>query len=792
MNSEILEEVKAFLKIGNQSVKKLQWCFNETRQSYEDKVLKMQELYEKLDWHDSMPSVENTLNEVSAYIKNEVSGILESLSHYRSSEPPQVYTSAKKALEEFKQSDRKLKNAREKLNTVKLEYLTATCKAKKANKVVKLEDDPQRVALAEKNASQMKAQAEKALEVYFAAFAEEKKLYSEHETAKKLLVESCKNTEETRIDSIKELVKKFVDSKKKLCLRSLESLNNLESKISQLDTHNNVNFFEDKLLSKIEPPEKAKWVSYEEWKKELSEEDKNSFGEKDYVVSESGYTPLENNTEMIKTVVNWMVPKRRRLSFNSSNSSQVTQESSEDEAPNQESLLSKVSSALQTKELRKIFTEALYVRKHYSLLEKEHILRLAGLVTSMLTHMISNDEHDTVVFYAVVELSHTFYCLDPHKKHLYHFISQHPIFNQKEMWLQTFELLVLNRVYDEKQNFYKNKSRLKKIGVKVNKDPYYKKFSLEKTEQNAGLMLLTQFAFYMVNLKVPLRVSYEVVSSGAQSTKLPFNKVFSLVTDLHSIHTRPVITSKTQPKSTQQRCKEKAKYGQNLALGLASEFLAKQDFLPLLLVEREWHNSLKLQLLSKCLLEEPNTTLRRCYWAEVLTYSDCVAYSEIKTKLQEDKNSIKQVEEVIAMDVLRSYSGRTDVDSELIENVLKAYAYYNAEVGYCQGMNYLAGTLNLVFKEEEQVFWAMCGLIKKFKMEELYCEELPRLKFFFYTLDRLIGNCQPCLRSTLNAEMVSSSHFCSSWLITLFGSLLNKNPELLLKLWDYFLSVSFT
>lgn len=45
-------------------------------------------------------------------------------------------------------------------------------------------------------------------------------------------------------------------------------------------------------------------------------------------------------------------------------------------------------------------------------------------------------------------------------------------------------------------------------------------------------------------------------------------------------------------------------------------------------------------------------------------------------------------------------------------NVLKAYANYDNEVSYVQGMNYLAGLLLFYIPDEEQVFWCLHKLLQ--------------------------------------------------------------------------------
>ena len=138
------------------------------------------------------------------------------------------------------------------------------------------------------------------------------------------------------------------------------------------------------------------------------------------------------------------------------------------------------------------------------------------------------------------------------------------------------------------------------------------------------------------------------------------------------------------------------------------------------------------------------------------------------------------------MDAGRCYNGREDMPRETLVEILSSYASYAPHVGYCQGMNYIAGTLFIYLQDEAQTFAVLAGLIEKYNMESLLNEDLYRLKLYFYMMDRLIGVFLPMLHKHFRDEMINSAHFSSSWFITLFSSIYE--PPLLLKFWDMFLA----
>jgi len=85
------------------------------------------------------------------------------------------------------------------------------------------------------------------------------------------------------------------------------------------------------------------------------------------------------------------------------------------------------------------------------------------------------------------------------------------------------------------------------------------------------------------------------------------------------------------------------------------------------------------------------------------------------------------------MDVQRSFhSLRHIMKPENLNNILRTYAYFNPEIEYCQGMNFVAGFLFLVFRDEEVTFKTLMKLAEQYDMVNLYKKELPKLKMFFY------------------------------------------------------------
>lgn len=97
------------------------------------------------------------------------------------------------------------------------------------------------------------------------------------------------------------------------------------------------------------------------------------------------------------------------------------------------------------------------------------------------------------------------------------------------------------------------------------------------------------------------------------------------------------------------------------------------------------------------------------------------------------------MDEMINMDVQRSFTKLKSLDPQVLTNILKTYAFFNPEIEYCQGMNFVAGFLYLVFNDEEIAFKALHEVVERYEMTELLNSELLKLKLFFYQFDRLLS-----------------------------------------------------
>jgi len=143
----------------------------------------------------------------------------------------------------------------------------------------------------------------------------------------------------------------------------------------------------------------------------------------------------------------------------------------------------------------------------------------------------------------------------------------------------------------------------------------------------------------------------------------------------------------------------------------------------------------------------------------------------------------------------RQHGGRDLVPERVVDavggqaslrRVLKAYSVYDREVGYCQGMNFLAGMF-LTLMPEEEAFWLMVSVMNEqpCKMRGLFGEGMKETHLVLYVAEKLIQQFLPKLNKHLEREHVHITMFATQWLLTQYTS--SFKFDLVTRVWDSFL-----
>jgi len=81
------------------------------------------------------------------------------------------------------------------------------------------------------------------------------------------------------------------------------------------------------------------------------------------------------------------------------------------------------------------------------------------------------------------------------------------------------------------------------------------------------------------------------------------------------------------------------------------------------------------------------------------------------------------VEDEILKDLPRTHTGKRVKEEEgynLLQKLLRAVASIHPQVGYCQGMNYVAGTLLELLEDEDDCLLVLLFMLDKRQMKNLF------------------------------------------------------------------------
>eukprot|EP00930_Biecheleria_cincta_P045169 TRINITY_DN3113_c0_g1_i1.p1 TRINITY_DN3113_c0_g1~~TRINITY_DN3113_c0_g1_i1.p1 ORF type:complete len:469 (-),score=85.33 TRINITY_DN3113_c0_g1_i1:575-1981(-) len=143
--------------------------------------------------------------------------------------------------------------------------------------------------------------------------------------------------------------------------------------------------------------------------------------------------------------------------------------------------------------------------------------------------------------------------------------------------------------------------------------------------------------------------------------------------------------------------------------------------------------------------------------------------------------------ELIGLDAARTFPslrGKPEAPQPgSLRRMLGAYAVHRPSVGYCQGMNYVAGLLLVMSSQcEEEAFGVFVCLMDNFGLAGFYHRSFDLLIPFVRACECLLERQCPCLKKHLESQDVFSSMYIHEWFLTLF---LNSGPLLhVLEIWD--------
>nr|CAG8437982.1 12142_t:CDS:10 [Entrophospora candida] len=144
--------------------------------------------------------------------------------------------------------------------------------------------------------------------------------------------------------------------------------------------------------------------------------------------------------------------------------------------------------------------------------------------------------------------------------------------------------------------------------------------------------------------------------------------------------------------------------------------------------------------------------------------------------------------DVIERDINRCYPDHiqfrkeTGSGQEDLYDVLKAYAHYSPEIGYCQGMGRLVGMM-LMQMPAEDAFWLLVATIDGY-MNDYYTPTLAQIRIDAFIFEKLLAEHDPKLSKHLADNDIIPLIYMTQWFMTLFTMALPWAS--VLRVWDIF------
>ena len=148
---------------------------------------------------------------------------------------------------------------------------------------------------------------------------------------------------------------------------------------------------------------------------------------------------------------------------------------------------------------------------------------------------------------------------------------------------------------------------------------------------------------------------------------------------------------------------------------------------------------------------------------------------KIAEKSKETNKKFSHVLDEIYRDINRTFYTTKFVEGngkKMLMDILTALAFIRPEIGYCQGMNFIAGALINFIDDEEKCFWIFLSFIDNIEMNLLYLKNMPDYQIRVYQLNYFIKEYFPELSTHFKKNQINPDVFFSKWILTIFSNYL--------------------
>jgi len=194
--------------------------------------------------------------------------------------------------------------------------------------------------------------------------------------------------------------------------------------------------------------------------------------------------------------------------------------------------------------------------------------------------------------------------------------------------------------------------------------------------------------------------------------------------------------------------------------------------------------------LNKRIFQGVPNRLRPTLWPRFSDSADLVEKNPgLYESLTKNKDRSKYTDH-IASDIERTFpehplfQERDGAGQKALSHVLESFTVLREEIGYHQGMNFLAAIL-LIHMDEENAFWCFVQLMKKYSLEGFFTNTTPLLDAVLKKFDYWMSELLPQLHDHFKDEGIAVSIVASQWFKTIFSY--NFPLEIVFRIWDVFL-----
>ena len=435
----------------------------------------------------------------------------------------------------------------------------------------------------------------------------------------------------------------------------------------------------------------------------------------------------------------------------------------------------------------------LFKNRVISFKNRQNFIHLSNIMNN-----ICIKENNTKTFNAIIQVSQM---IKYEKSFLFSMIQRkNRFFSTKTFWIRIIQNNLINNINDYVNKLINESIKPEKKHKKEKfKDSKLVKMHLANEIYNFNklneeqMKKLDEYAFEniciilsksipgMCSFLVPESISIEIINHYAnlfnfnQKTKSYF---------LNILATKNVKNSLYHIGTTENSINNEV-HKKLFIISSALKYLGHKDFINLIHLNKVMTPHIKKSIFKFLLSNEKLSIEKRIkLWSIILNIKEkkkIIKYSEVKNIMKEklennlilpDSDEGKNVY-TIQVDLLRTPFINSDkTHTEKIGWILKCLNLLRPDIGYFQGMNFLAAFFyQLLDYDEEETFYFLFAIEDETNYRDIYIEDLKRLNLFYTVLDKIINLYKPELYYKFVDSYINTNFYSTTWFVTLFTNI---------------------